>query len=156
MSITQLSIISTLFLMILEYKMVWFYSISKRIYNLSLVTKIKEQRLNIKKKTWTRRGRKHNFIILFVPIVSYMCKSPSQLFTEWRSDMQASELPRHILSPANELVNGTRGGCDRCPLWIDVLCNEGHWPTEKCWWSSQSPGNLHFPQSLRGLCERFY
>lgn len=39
------------------------------------------------------------------------------------SDTQASELPLRILSPANELVSVTRGGCDRCPRRIDVLCS---------------------------------
>lgn len=66
-----------------------------------------------------------------------MSTSPGQLLPECWADTQASELPRRILSPANELVNVTRGGRDRCPPWIDVLCNEGHWPTEKCWWSSR-------------------
>lgn len=42
---------------------------------------------------------------------------------ESASDTQAPALPPRILGPANELVNVTRGGCDRCPRRIDVLCS---------------------------------
>lgn len=57
-----------------------------------------------------------SFNLSIVRVVSERSTFPSRLLAGRRTDTQASELPRRILSPANELVNVTRGGCDRCPL----------------------------------------
>lgn len=107
-----------------------------------------------RQKTISNKSYDHFTILCLViareRVASQSCTSPRKLPTECRTDTQASELPRRILSPANELVNVTRGGCDRCPLWIDVLCNEGHWPTEKCWWSSRLEACTS-PQPARSL-----
>lgn len=111
-----------------------FVSISNRKYLSS--TWLDNDKKEIQMNTWCHFYYQGPLIVP-VRVVSYMSTSPSQLLTECQADIQASELPRRILSPANELVNVTRGSCDRCPCWIDVLCKEGHWPTEKRWWSSR-------------------
>lgn len=41
------------------------------------------------------------------------------ILTYWHAALRSLQC---ILSPANELVNVTRGGCDRCPLWAVPLC----------------------------------
>lgn len=121
-----------------------FVSISNRIY-LSSTWLLNDQK---KWYRWTHGVIFYHQVPLIVPVivVSYMSTSASQLLTECQTDIQASELPRRILSPANELVNVTRGSCDRCPCWIDVLCKEGHWPTEKRWWSSRLETCTFHPQ----------